>query len=276
MAKAVFLSLPLHGHVNPTLPLVHELVDRGLLRDLDLVAETDGLPPLTELQPDHPYIGWTGTLRTASTREEIDDVFSFVVGDCELEIEEVGPASQTVAELDVPLVPEQCIEEPSVPAPALDVAAEDKMILDRADETADPTKAGRSAVAKPPTATTARVDLDKIDRVVNLVGELVIAQAQLGQVVQELSEDANGRLFQILEEVVHHTRELKDSVMSMRAQPVGSVFQRMPRLIRELATSVLHISAGNLTRYPGDYQYYLEKTRATFLNDFRSSTHRVR
>jgi two-component system chemotaxis sensor kinase CheA len=64
----------------------------------------------------------------------------------------------------------------------------------------------------------------------------VIAQAMLGQIVQGLPEDVAGRLAQMLEEVVHHTRELKDSVMSMRAQPVGSVFQRMPRLIRELAT----------------------------------------
>jgi two-component system chemotaxis sensor kinase CheA len=69
-----------------------------------------------------------------------------------------------------------------------------------------------------------------------MVGELVISQAMLGQIVQDLPEGTAGRLTQILEEVVHHTRELKDSVMSMRAQPVGSVFQRMPRLVRELAT----------------------------------------
>src|SRR5258705_13993324 len=69
-----------------------------------------------------------------------------------------------------------------------------------------------------------------------MVGELVMSQALLGQIVQDLPETASGRLIQILEEVAHHTRELKDSVMSMRAQPVGSVFQRMPRLIRELAT----------------------------------------
>ena len=61
------------------------------------------------------------------------------------------------------------------------------------------------------------------------MGELVIAQAMLGQIVQDLPEGTSGRLSQILEEVIHHTRELKDSVMSMRAQPVGSVFQRMPR-----------------------------------------------
>ena len=69
-----------------------------------------------------------------------------------------------------------------------------------------------------------------------MVGELVIAQAMLAQVVHGLPEDVSGRLAQVLDEVVHHTRELKDSVMSMRAQQVGAVFQRMPRLVRELAT----------------------------------------
>ncbi len=69
-----------------------------------------------------------------------------------------------------------------------------------------------------------------------MVGELVIAQAMLGQIVHDLPEVSSGRLRQILDEVIHHTRELKDSVMSMRAQPVGAVFQRMPRLVRELST----------------------------------------
>jgi two-component system, chemotaxis family, sensor kinase CheA len=68
-----------------------------------------------------------------------------------------------------------------------------------------------------------------------MVGELVIAQAMLGQVVHSLPEEISNRLVQVLEEVVHHTRELKDSVMSMRAQQVGAVFQRMPRLVQELA-----------------------------------------
>ena len=65
-----------------------------------------------------------------------------------------------------------------------------------------------------------------------MVGELVIAQAMLGQIVNDLPESVSARLQQTLDEVVHHTRELKDGVMSMRAQPVGAVFQRMPRLVR--------------------------------------------
>ena len=83
--------------------------------------------------------------------------------------------------------------------------------------------------------TTIRVDLDRIDRVVNMVGELVIAQAMLSEIVQELPEDTSNRLWKTFDEVVHHTRELKNSVMAMRAQPVKSVFQRMTWLVRELS-----------------------------------------
>jgi two-component system chemotaxis sensor kinase CheA len=86
-----------------------------------------------------------------------------------------------------------------------------------------------------PAATTIRVELDKIDRVVNMVGEIVIAQAMLSQIVGELPPEVAGRLSQPLEDVFHHTRELKNGVMSMRAQPVRTVFQRMTRLVRELS-----------------------------------------
>jgi two-component system chemotaxis sensor kinase CheA len=105
-------------------------------------------------------------------------------------------------------------------------------------EPADVAAAPRATASRPTTggATTTRVELEKIDRVVNMVGELVISQAMLGQVVHALPEEVRGSLLQVLDEVAHHTRELKDSVMSMRAQQVSAVFQRMPRLVRELAT----------------------------------------
>jgi two-component system chemotaxis sensor kinase CheA len=100
----------------------------------------------------------------------------------------------------------------------------------------EPAEAPSRAAAPKAAATTMRVEVEKIDRVVNMVGELVIAQAMLGQIVHGLPEETSHRLTQILDEVIHHTRELKDSVMSMRAQAIGAVFQRMPRLVRELAT----------------------------------------
>jgi two-component system chemotaxis sensor kinase CheA len=221
---------------NEPLYIVRELRKLGTL---DLVAELDRLPSLDQLEYDHPYLGWTGTLRTAAKREQIDEVFEFVTGDCEIEITKDGPPEladpwagivETASPPIQPAATSVVADLPSEPA-APSVAAHPET------ENTGPVGSRPAAVkAAAVGATTTRVELEKIDRVVNMVGELVIAQAMLGQVVHTLPEDVSGRLAQVLEEVVHHTRELKDSVMSMRAQPVNAVFQRMPRLVRELAT----------------------------------------
>jgi two-component system chemotaxis sensor kinase CheA len=220
---------------NEPLYIIRELQKLG---ELSLTAETDALPPLTELEPDRPYIGWTGTLTSEATREQVEEVFEFVSEDCELDIaeENPGPSFAPAAEQDAPAM------EPGLEA-AIPAAAAPSIVPPEpgVDMAPPPAAAGKEAPAAPraapakAVATTMRVELDKIDRVVNLVGELVIAQAMLGQVVHGLPEETTGRLVQVLEEVSHHTRELKDSVMSMRAQPIGAVFQRMPRLVRELA-----------------------------------------
>jgi two-component system, chemotaxis family, sensor kinase CheA len=275
--KIVFRPRPeLLKKANEPLYIIRELKKLGAL---DLVAETDRLPPLAELEADRPYLGWTGTLHTTATREQIDEVFEFVVGDCELEITAAdpiaasepasmpaaAPAWDSVVGSVVPpdvsgvlptvesapsVVPSQIAEAATNvqaapvaaprPAPALTptpAPAASTSALAPTAEHAEAAPPARSQAAKPAAAgaTTTRVELEKIDRVVNMVGELVIAQAMLGQVVHTLPEDVSARLVQVLEEVVHHTRELKDSVMSMRAQQVNAVFQRMPRLVRELA-----------------------------------------
>ena len=216
---------------NEPLYILRELRKLG---ELDLVADTVGLPPLTELEPDHPYIGWTGTLRTAATQAEIEEVFEFVIGDCEIEITEESPNTDPGSFADAAADVEQNAEiVVASPLPAKETNAAEPVPKSN-PEVAAPAAVGRSAIAKT-AATTTRVELEKIDRVVNMVGELVISQAMLGQIVQGLPEGVSGQLAQILDEVIHHTRELKDSVMSMRAQPVSAVFQRMPRLVRELA-----------------------------------------
>src|SRR5882724_6268139 len=210
-------------NANEPLYILREL--RGL-GALDLVADLSGLPPLSDIQPDQPYVSWSGTLRTDAPRKAIDDVFEFVVGDCDLSVveEEPPPAAEAAP-------PAEMHDDAAVAAPAAPVAEHKKP--GRSQPAAD-AEGGKGGSANKKQATTTRVDLDKIDRVVNMVGELIIAQAMLGQVVQGLSEEVNGRLSQVLDQTIHHTRELKESVMSMRAQQVGSVFQRMPRLVREL------------------------------------------
>ena len=87
------------------------------------------------------------------------------------------------------------------------------------------------AVAQP----TIRVDLDRVDRLINAVGELVIQQAMLSQRVLESGLARSSNVALGLEDLELLTREIQDSVMAIRAQPVKSVFQRMPRLAREVA-----------------------------------------
>ncbi len=226
---------------NEPLYILRELRKLGTL---ELQAETERLPLLTDVEPDRPYLGWTGTLRSAAPVSQIEEVFEFVLDDCDLVIEAVAPAGVAWPSDAAPAGMAGVVEAasadvamPLAPAPEATTASPP---LAPSLETEPPEGASsqpRSAPAKAAAAgaTTTRVELEKIDRVVNMVGELVIAQAMLGQVVHALPEDISGRLVQVLEEVVHHTRELKDSVMSMRAQQVSAVFQRMPRLVRELA-----------------------------------------
>jgi two-component system chemotaxis sensor kinase CheA len=222
---------------NEPLYIIRELRKLGTL---DLVVETQRLPSLAEIKADEAYLGWTGTLRTTASREKIDEAFEFVAGNCELEITALGGGPAPPAAMDFPPAPAVADVAPlpsAEPAPAASAAPPPQSIAPPAAINGGAAPPRPSASAKPAasSATTTRVELEKIDRVVNMVGELVIAQAMLGQVVHSLSEDLSGRLVQVLDEVVHHTRELKDSVMSMRAQQMSAVFQRMPRLVRELA-----------------------------------------
>ncbi|HBY43152.1 MAG TPA: chemotaxis protein CheA, partial [Brevundimonas sp.] len=82
---------------------------------------------------------------------------------------------------------------------------------------------------------TIRVDLERVDRLINAVGELVIQQAMLAQRVTESGLARSSDIGLGLEDLELLTREIQDSVMAIRAQPVKSVFQRMPRLVREAA-----------------------------------------
>jgi two-component system chemotaxis sensor kinase CheA len=244
---------------NEPLLILREL---GKLGALTLNSETDRLPSLRDLDVERAYLGWTGTLRSSAGVAAINEIFEFVAGDCEFAVTPDGGEAEAAALQDegvmvragatiaaaanetaaaaTPAAPSivPAIEEIAAPTPAAVVpdsehAAGQHPAPDHPEAVAQRSTATKAATAA---ATTTRVELEKIDRVVNMVGELVIAQAMLGQVVHSLPEDVSSRLVQVLDEVTHHTRELKDSVMSMRAQQVGAVFQRMPRLVRELTS----------------------------------------
>ncbi len=209
----------LYAKANEPFLILRELSSLG---PIEVEADLSSLPELISLESDQAYFAWNITLRDCLDRSKIEEVFEFVSGDCDLEINAEEP--------DIPL---------PAPMPLLDLDD-----IEPAEPTAAPAVAApvekKPAAAAPTTVEaikqTIRVDLDKVDRLVNLVGELVITQAMLSQRIMDLSTQQGGSTIGAgLGELEHLLRELQEAVMAIRTQPVKSVFQRMPRLVRETA-----------------------------------------
>ena len=220
-----FRPLPvLYAKANEAALLLREL---GRLGTLDTTLDVSGLPDLAELEPEGAYLAWTVTLATAEPESAIRDVFDFVDGDCELDIQpESPPATEdgnpgAESSLDVMALIRQAQASVTESAPHAAQAAVESPSK-REDHPSSP---------KP----TIRVDLDRVDRLIDLVGELVINQAMLAQCVIESGVARSSKVTVGLDDLEQLTREIQDSVMAIRAQPVKSVFQRLPRLARELA-----------------------------------------
>jgi len=184
-----------------------------------LVADVSRLPLLDDLHPERSYLGWSAIVPGTVAEDDIRGIFEFI-GDCTLEVARIGtPVAAANDDLLIDL-----LDEPA-PGPALSPVAADEPVV-----TVLPAGPAAPRAAVPPPAQTIRVDLDKLDRLVNLVGELVITQAMLAQ---RLSEHQMGGISE-LTDLDHLTRELQESTMAIRAQPMKTVFSRVPRIIREL------------------------------------------
>lgn len=216
------------------------------LGDLETrVDATSTLPALDELKPTDSLLTWTALLTTEKDRQAVLDVFEFVDGLCELSVREVsigttlpGPAAAPApsAEDSTPVV--------SITPPDADTETA-PTVAGFEDERQVPPEPRSGAPAPSPNATkasdkspTVRVDLERIDRLVNLVGELVINQAMLAQSVAQAGLPSNSPVSSGLDEFQHLTRSIQESVMMIRAQPVKSLFQRMGRIVREASTAV--------------------------------------
>lgn len=167
---------------------------------------------------------------------DLDALLARVAGGATAEAEpdpqpEGAPATEDVASL---IARAQAEAVPAAPPPAAVAKAAPPPAAPAAPAAAAP--AGGSPAAAP--TATIRVDLDRVDRLINAVGELVIQQAMLSQRVLESGLARSSNVVLGLEDLELLTREIQDSVMAIRAQPVKSVFQRMPRLVREVADMV--------------------------------------
>ncbi len=148
-----------------------------------------------------------------------------VAADLSAILAKLGPATAAAPQPDI---------QPAAPAPAAKPAAE----APAAPKPAARAPANDAAAARQRQAVSVRVDLDRIDKLMNLVGEIVITQSMLVECVRSLPYDVYAKTAEGILTLSRQTRELQDHVMAVRAQPVKAVFQRMPRLVRELAQTL--------------------------------------
>jgi len=219
-----------------------------LLRELTMLGgkvtlcDRSALPPIDTMEPECGYLAWDVALPASVAEDDIRAVFEF--GDSSAITLTRGDAAPAMAEdsidalfdlLDsveaapVTVAPEPEVAAPPPPPPPAPVPVPAPAPAPVATEPAAPRAVAPSAPVAPP-AQTIRVDLDKLDRLVNLVGELVITQAMLAQ---RLAENQMGGISE-LSDLEHLTRELQESTMAIRAQPMKTVFSRVPRIVREL------------------------------------------
>jgi two-component system, chemotaxis family, sensor kinase CheA len=212
---------------NDPLLMIRELAALG---EMTVAVERGKLPGLAEMDAQEAYLSWSFTLVTNRGRTAIDEVFEFVAGDsADVVIDKLADAMAEEGDgwgLFQPL--------PPTPEPG---QAGGQVAAQATAAALHPAK-GQEAGAGAIHTSSIRVDLDRIDRLVNMVGELVITQAMLGQQASGFSIESHPELVQGLQELSHHTRELQESVMAIRAQPVKALFSRAPRLVRDLSSKL--------------------------------------
>ena len=223
---------------------VHLFRELGELGQVAVKIDPDSVPLLADIDPTGCALSWSIALKTAEPMSSVWEVFDFVDGLCLLDI---VPADATascsnvnagcMAESDVAFsLPASNLEagaasagrpDPRDGAPVTDFGAETQMYV--AEKATKPDV--RAAAPK----ATVRVDLEQVDRLINVVGELVINQAVLTQCIKAAEIPMTTALSASLDEFMALAREIQEGVMAIRAQSVKPLFQRMARIAREAA-----------------------------------------
>jgi len=228
---------------NDPLRIFKELKKLG---ELTVVADSGEIPQLDALVPEKCYIKWKLTLIGHVSEEQIYDVFDWVLEDCDLSVEEelewVSAEDIKAVKDDLPAQDEVTAQQPSEPAqnatPATEkvtskVAAKDEKSPSKSvkDEKAQAAKAVKAA---PKESTSIRVSIEKVDSLLNLVGELVITQSMLKRFGTEIKTEDLKDLGDGLTQLERYTRELQESVMDIRMLPISFAFNRFPRLVHDI------------------------------------------
>ena len=178
-------------------------------------------------------------LNTTASADDIEAVCCFVVNENQLELvyEPLPGQEPILAKEPEPVVEEAVVVQEDAVEKEAPAAKEAPAVNNdsAAKEKAASKKAARSSNTGRAESTTLRVDVEKIDQIINLVGELVITQAMLVQTASTLDPVIHDRLLNGIEQLERNARDLQESVMSIRMMPMDYVFSRFPRVVRENA-----------------------------------------
>jgi two-component system chemotaxis sensor kinase CheA len=228
--------------INPVLVL-NELREIG---NCKVLAYTDAIPDLSNIDPEACYTYWDIILTTDKGVNAIKDVFIFVEDDCKLVIEVIDGGEKLSEEISNRRIGDILIERGFVTKEDLDkVLSQQKRIGQMLVESnmIDSQKVDAALIEQQhlkeikqkeqvDTASSIRVASDKLDSLVNLVGEMVTVQARLSQ-LSAYRNDPD--LLSVAEEVERLTEELRDQTMSIRMMPIGTTFSKFKRLVRDLS-----------------------------------------
>jgi two-component system chemotaxis sensor kinase CheA len=228
---------------NPV-ALLNELRGLGACK---VVAQRGNLPPLSEMEAELSYIYWDIILTTAEGIDAIKDVFIFVEDDCELKIDIIDDGGRLDNEADYKKLGDILVERGDLcPEEMTRVLSEQKrfgeLLVEKGLVATDKVQSAlieqqhvrdiRQERQSQETVASIRVPADKLDILVNLVGELVTVQARLSQMAAIRSE---AELTSVAEEVERLTSELRDNALGIRMLPIGTTFSKFKRLVHDLS-----------------------------------------
>ncbi|EAA3704766.1 chemotaxis protein CheA [Salmonella enterica] len=194
------------------------VLSRLKANEVDLLEEELGnLATLTDVVKGADSL--SATLDGSVAEDDIVAVLCFVIEADQIAFEKVVTAPVEKSQEKTEVAP---VAPPAVVAPAAKSAAHEH-------------HAGREKPARERESTSIRVAVEKVDQLINLVGELVITQSMLAQRSNELDPVNHGDLITSMGQLQRNARDLQESVMSIRMMPMEYVFSRFPRLVRDLA-----------------------------------------
>ncbi|GAB3378267.1 chemotaxis protein CheA [Spongiibacter taiwanensis] len=196
------------------------------LGELSVCCHTEALPDFDLLDPEQCYLKWDLELRGEVSKAAVMEAFDWVTGQCQLAVE---PLDGVIEQAD-------SVEPPSAPAVASEEAT---TVINAAANTVPANTPPAKQASAGKDAGSIRVSIDKIDALLNLVGELVITQSMLARFGDGDQNDPKTQgLRDGLLVLERHTRELQESAMQIRMLPIGASFSRFKRLVRDLSTKL--------------------------------------